>query len=83
LTRNKLRVSVTKCNSVENVDIVANRWRQLPINYDFRENGHCGRRRRRREVPEGIPRSINVGPNILCNDRIKQQRPFIGEQSIA
>jgi len=31
--------------------------------------------RRRREVPEGIPRSINVDPNILCNDRIKQQRP--------
>jgi len=22
-------------------------------------------------------------PNILCNDRIKQQRPCIGEQSIA
>ena len=44
---------------------------------------NCGRRRRRREVPEGIPRSINVDLNILCNDRIKHKRPSIGELFIA
>ena len=55
---------------------------KLPLKIEININ-YCGRRRRRREVPEGIPRYINVDPNILCNDRIKQQRPNIGELSIA
>jgi len=30
-----------------------------------------------------MPRSINVDPKILCHNRIKQQRPCIGELYIA